>query len=250
MSLAFLILVVFIAGFIDSIAGGGGLLTVPAYLLVGIPPVTTLGTNKCVSSIGTAVAAAHFIHGRLVLWRVVIIGVLFTLIGANIGAHHVITIDPSTVRTIILVLLPIAALLTLAPKPHSHAEVKMDWHSKRLWIVVPLIALALGWYDGVFGPGTGSLLTLAFFGLGGFSLLHAAATARCLNLISNIGAAVMFLIHGHVDLHLIPPLAIAGIAGNFLGSHLALKRGDGVVRLMLAFTSLLLFVSLLWQGIR
>ena len=245
--LLFLAPIVFVAGFIDSIAGGGGLLTVPAYLIVGIPPTLTLGTNKFVSTMGTIVSTTKYILGKRILWPVAIVGVLFAFIGSAIGAHWISLCDQTLVRKIILIALPIGAGLTLIPKPRDHHETRIEWTSWRLWILIPIISATLGWYDGVFGPGTGSLLLLALYGIAQLSFLHAAATARWFNLISNLGSLVAFLVHGQVIFSLALPLSVFGIAGHWCGSHMALKRGDRIVRAMLIVSCALLFGYLLWS---
>lgn len=239
--------VVFVAGFVDAIAGGGGLITVPAYMIAGLPPAQLLGTNKFVSTIGTVAAAGRYIHSGRVLWRVAIIGIPCELLGSVLGAHTVALLDPSLIRKVILIALPIAAGLTLIPRPHGHVEHELNWSSWRLWVVVPLIALAMGWYDGFFGPGTGTLLILALYGIAGLNLIHAAAVGRLFNLVSNAGALVTFMWHGQVLYKIGLPLAAAGFAGQWCGSHIALKHGHGVVRAMLVVTCALLLIYLVWQ---
>ena len=246
-SLIFLGPVIFIAGFIDAIAGGGGLLTVPAYLIAGIPPTLTLGTNKFVSTIGTFVSTSRYIINKRVLWPVAIVGIPFSLIGAMVGANTVAFLPQDLVRKVILIALPVAAVLVLIPKPKDHQEIKMEWRTLRLWILTPLITFSIGWYDGIFGPGTGSLLVLALYGIGRLNFLHSAATARVFNLISNIGALVTFLIHGKVLFAIGIPLAFFGMVGHYAGAHLALKKGDELVRGMLALSCTILFVYLLLQ---
>lgn len=245
--LVYLAPVVFIAGFIDSVAGGGGLLTVPAYLVAGLPPTLTLGTNKCVSTIGTIVSTSKYILNGRMLWPAVIVGLPFTLLGSTLGAHSVARLEPVIVRTIILVALPIAAVMTLIPKPKTHLEDPITWRSLRLWVIIPAICAVMGWYDGFFGPGTGSLLILALYGISRLNFLHSAAIARFFNLASNAGALALFIIHGKVLYHLAIPLGAAGIAGHYLGSHLAMKNGIGFVRIMLAISVSCLFGYLIWQ---
>lgn len=246
--LFYLLPIVFIAGFVDAIAGGGGLITVPAYMIAGLPPALLLGTNKCVSTMGTIVSAGKYIHSGRILWPVAIVGIPCALIGSVIGAHTVALLDATVVRKVILIALPIAAILTLTPKPHGHIEDDIGWNSPRLWTLIPIISLALGWYDGFFGPGTGSLLILAMYGLAGMSLIHSAAVGRVFNLVSNIGALVTFMWYGQVWYKLALPLGVASIAGHWCGSHLALKRGHGVIRGMLALTCALLIATLIWQS--
>ncbi|PIR21070.1 MAG: hypothetical protein COV45_02770 [Deltaproteobacteria bacterium CG11_big_fil_rev_8_21_14_0_20_47_16] len=245
--IVYLLPIVFVAGFIDSVAGGGGLITVPAYLIAGFPPATLLGTNKCVSTMGTVVSASKYIHSGRILWPVAIIGIPCSLIGSVWGAHTVALLDASIVRKIILVALPLAAAITLIPKPHGHIETDIGWRSLRLWILIPIISFGLGWYDGFFGPGTGSLLIMLMYGIAGMSLIHAAAVGRLFNLVSNASALFTFMWHGQVWYKAALPLGIAGIAGHWCGSHLAIKRGHGMVRGMLVVTCGLLFAYLIWQ---
>lgn len=249
-ALLWLIPVVFLAGYIDSIAGGGGLLTVPAYLAAGIPAQFTLGTNKMVSSLGTIVSTLKYIRGGLMLWPVVIVGIPCSLLGSSLGAHWVANLPEATVRSVILFTLPIAAALTLLPKPKAAQRPEYSWHSLQLWTLIPLITFAIGWYDGMFGPGTGSLLILALFGIAKLPLLRCAAVGRLFNLTSNVAAMVTFILHGHVLYHLVIPLAAAGMAGHYLGSKRAIAKGDAVVRPMLLFACALLFAYLLWQHMR
>ena len=245
--LLWLSVAVFVAGFIDSIAGGGGLITLPAYLIAGVSPTLALGTNKLVSSVGTTVATIKYIMHRRMPWAVIWVGIPCALAGSAMGAHMISLLDQNVVRRAILFVLPVAALLTLLPKPKNHKEVLPHWKSPRFWLVVPLVAGVVGWYDGFLGPGTGSLMMLALYGLAQLSLLHSAASARLLNLCSNVGALVAFIFHGQVLFHLALPLCAAGIAGNYLGSSLAIKRGSGIVRLMLILSCALLFGYLLWR---
>ncbi len=244
-----LFIVVFVAGFVDAIAGGGGLITVPAYLLAGVPPIFTLGTNKLVSTAGTIVSAIKFILHRRVIWTVAIVGIPCSLSGAAIGAHMVAILPQTYVRSIILICLPIAAALTLMPRPRHQTTHLLHWRSQRLWFVVPLLSGAIGWYDGFFGPGTGSLLMLALYGLTGMSLSHAAGVSRLFNLASNVAALMIFVLHRKVIYLLALPLAVASIAGHYCGSHLAIRKGDGLIRIMLIVTVSLLMIFLVRESI-
>jgi uncharacterized protein len=249
-ALLYLFPAVFVAGFIDAIAGGGGLITVPAYLLAGVPPIFTLGTNKFVSTTGTIVSSARYIFHKKIIWPVAIVGIPCALVGASLGAHSVAQLDQDLVRRVILICLPIAAALTLIPRRRTCTPEPLHWQSRRLWIVIPLIGLAIGWYDGFFGPGTGSLLIIALHGFAHLSLLHAAAVGRLFNLASNAAALVTFIIHGKVLYAIGLPLVVAGMGGHYLGSHMAIRKGDAIVRPVLIVAITLLFGYLIWQQMR
>lgn len=248
MIFSFLLLggLVFVAGFIDAIAGGGGLITLPALLLCGVPTELVLGTNKFVSTIGTCFSTARYCFSKRVVWRVCLLGAGFSLLGSSCAAKYVSQLPASTIASIIMVLLPLAAGSVLLPKKKTH-DLHAAQHSWQFFVLVPLITFALGAYDGGFGPGTGTLLALAFHGLLHLPLLQAAATARVFNLLSNIGALSTFMWLGKVDYKTALPLCVFGIAGHWCGAHTALKKGDHFVRQMLLASAGLLFAALLFK---
>lgn len=247
--LLYLAPIIFVAGFMDAIAGGGGLITVPAYLFAGVPPVLTLGTNKFVMTTGTIVSVTRYIlHGR-VLWPVALVGIPCSLLGASLGASTVVHLPPAYVRSIILLLLPAAAFFTLA-RPRTESPPLLHWRSHRLWMIIPALSLALGWYDGFFGPGTGSLLMLALHGLAGLSLLQSAKVSRVLNLASNIAALVVFVAHRQVLYTLAFPLALVSVAGYYCGSHFALHSGERFIRAILMTAIALLLAFIAWESLQ
>ncbi|EGW40596.1 TSUP family transporter [Desulfosporosinus sp. OT] len=233
----------FLAGFIDSIAGGGGLLMIPALLFAGIPPQTVLGTNKFAGTSGTIIALINFVRSKKVIWKVVFMGILFSLIGAFLGSKAILIFQNDTVGKIIVFLLPLAMLITLVPKKERVGD--EDLPVKGLQIKVSFICFSLGFYDGFFGPGTGSFLILVFYLWLGMDLVKASATAKVFNLASCLSALIVFLIDGKVIISLGIPLAIANIAGNYLGSALAIKRGARIVKAFLIISLVILFISLL-----
>lgn len=246
--LLYLFPVVFAAGFMDAIAGGGGLLTIPAYLFAGIPPAFALGTNKFVMTSGITVSVARYILDRRVVWPVALVGIPCSLIGAAYGAHTVATLSQDYVRSAILIFLPLAALLTLFRPRTETAPPQLHWRSARLWILIPLLSVAIGWYDGFFGPGTGSLLMIALHGLAGLSLLQSAAVSRILNLTSNASALVAFVVYQKVIYALALPLAVASIAGYYCGSHYAIRNGERLIRPMLLLAIALLMIFVAWES--
>lgn len=233
-------------GFIDAIAGGGGLLTVPALLLTGVPPHLALGTNKVSCSLGTAVALGTFARSGLVLWRLALTGLAFSLVGSWFGSLLALQVEQEVLGKILVGLLPVGMLLTLAPRrqrPESGASIT----GPRLWLLTPLVCLAIGLYDGFFGPGTGSFLILAFHWVLSVGLMEASATAKVLNLGSNVGAVVAFVWHGQVFWPLAALMTACSMLGNWFGSRTAIRVGAGAVRRFLMVSLGLLLVTLIWR---
>lgn len=236
----------FIAGVVDSIAGGGGLITMPAMLLMGVPPHYTLGTGKFATSLGTGLALFNFARNNLVLWRIAGMGVVFSLIGAYLGSRLALHIDSAVMGKVLVALLPVGMLVTLIPKKDSGGTVD-DVTGYRYWLFVPAVSLLVGGYDGFFGPGAGSFFILAFHWVLRMGLIQASATAKVFNLASNVGSLIAFLISGHVLFALAIPMAIASMAGNWMGSRLAIRAGADMVRKFLLVSLTLLLATLVWR---
>lgn len=235
-------------GFIDAIAGGGGLLTMPALLLTGVPPHLALGTNKISSSLGTAVALGAFARSHLVLWRLALAGLGFSLLGSWIGSLLALQISSAALGKILMGLLPVGMLLTLAPKRKCQDRRGTPARSgPRFWLLVPLVCLAIGVYDGFFGPGTGSFLILALHWVLHTDLIEASATSKVLNLGSNVGATVAFIWHGTVFWPLAVIMTACSMLGNWLGSRTAIRVGPAAVRRFLMVSLGLLLMTLIWR---
>jgi len=239
-------LVSFLAGLIDSIAGGGGLLLVPSLLLAGLPPQTALGTNKFAATMGTGTALLNFIRGRKVIWKIAVYGIAFALLGGFAGSKAILSFDNKVVEKVIVFLLPLAAIGVLYPKK-SIVSQKSHFSRADSFLKIPLICFPIGFYDGFFGPGTGSFFILTFYLFLGIGLVHASGTAKVFNLLSNLGALVIFLYEKKVFYLLGVPLALANIAGNYVGSRLVIKKGEKIVRAFLLISLSVLFVSLVWK---
>lgn len=233
-------------GFIDAISGGGGLLTIPALLVCGVPAHMALGTNKAGAVLGTTTALCNFARHGMVNWRMAAIGVPFSLVGSWLGSLLALYLDANVLGKIIVVLLPLSMLATLLPSKRS-GTTELRLSGARLWLLLPLVCTLLGCYDGFFGPGTGSFLILALHWFLRMNLMEASANAKAFNLASNISAAVSFIWHGAVVWALGIPMAVAYMAGNWLGSAFAIKVGPGAVRKFLFISLGLLMVSLIWR---
>lgn len=237
-----------VGGFIDAIAGGGGLLTMPALLLTGVPPHLALGTNKISSSLGTAVALGTFARSHLVLWRLALAGLAFALLGSWVGSLLALHLSAAVLGKILVGLLPVGMLLTLAPKrERRERESSPPLHGPRFWLLMPLVCLGTGVYDGFFGPGTGSFLILALHWVLRAGLIEASATAKVLNLGSNVGAATAFIWHGTVFWPLAAVMTACSMLGNWFGSRTAIRVGPAAVRRFLTVSLGLLLLTLVWR---
>lgn len=240
-----LCLVAFIAGFVDSIAGGGGLFLVPGFLLVGLPPQFALGQEKVVSTLGTIAAIRNFLNSKTMQWRIAALGIPFALFGAYIGSRLILWMSQDWVAKAILFLIPIGIIIFLLPKNKGVTEKSLK--QSTLNVLIPLACLLVGFYDGFFGPGTGSLFILTFHYVCKMSLVMSSANSKSFNFASNIGSLIAFVMAGKVIYKLALPLVVCNVLGNHIGSHLALARGDGFVKRMLVVSMLVLFVSLLFK---
>lgn len=233
-----------VAGFVDAIAGGGGLLTVPALLLAGLPEQTALGTNKMQACCGTALAVRNYARGGLIKWPEVRAGVMWTLVFAALGAWAVTMVKPDFLRRIIpWLLLGIAAYTVLAPRMGSEKRAaRMGAGTFAL-----LGGAVLGFYDGFFGPGTGSFWTVGCVLLLGHELRQATAYTKVMNLTSNLASLAVFAAAGHVRPNVALPMIAGQLIGAHIGSHTVLKNGPAIIRPVLLATVLLLAGKLLWE---
>lgn len=238
---AFLLFTSFTAGFIDSVAGGGGLLMLPALFLGGVPPQTALGTSKFASTWGTSMALGTYVYHKKVVWAVAVQGVVFSLVFSFLGSRLILCLDPSLAGKIVVCLLPLGIFLVIFHRSSEKSSMVLSFRNR--WLTVPLVCSLLGFYDGFFGPGTGSLYILAFTLFLKMDYLRASGTAKLFNLASNLGALGVFLWNGKVLFELAIPLAVLSMSGSFLGSRLALKY-KGVVRVFLMVSLGILMVSL------
>ncbi|MDR2503112.1 MAG: TSUP family transporter [Deltaproteobacteria bacterium] len=236
--------VYFAAGFIDSVAGGGGLIAAPAFLLTGTSPDLVLGTNKLAACMGTASSLINYARSGLALWRMAVVGLPAALLGSFLGTRVILLFDSAYIGRLIVLLLPLGVAATLIPKKDRGRK---ELTRAGLYVFTPLVCLLIGFYDGFFGPGTGSFFILALHLATGVGLLQASATAKIFNLATNLGSLAVFIFYGKVLFALGLPLALANIAGNLLGSRMAIKIGAGFVRRVLSVSLSLLFFSLLWK---
>jgi uncharacterized membrane protein YfcA len=227
-TLAVLVAAAFLAGALDAIGGGGGLIMVPALLAAGLPPHIALGTNKGQSLFGSLAAMVRYARGGLVDGRRARVTFPAAFVGALGGAALVLIVRPEVLRPLVLVLLIAAAVLVTVTRVRSAEEPSTPRRGTA--ITAALIALVVGAYDGFFGPGAGTFYIAGFVALLGLPMARASADAKVANFASNIAAAILFAHRGVVIWAIALPLACGQILGGWVGAHLAIRRGDSFVR--------------------
>ncbi|KFK91951.1 MULTISPECIES: sulfite exporter TauE/SafE family protein [unclassified Serratia (in: enterobacteria)] len=243
--LGILFFVAMFAGFIDSIAGGGGLLTVPALLAVGMPPAQALATNKLQSVGGSFSASLYFIRRRAVALNDQKLTIFLTLIGSVIGALLVQHMRADVLRQMLPVLvIGIGIYFLLTPRLGES-----DRHRRLGALPFGLIAGGvIGFYDGFFGPGAGSFYALAYVTLCGFNLAKSTAHAKVLNFTSNLGSLVLFIIGGKVVWSIGLVMLVGQVVGARMGAHMVLTKGQKLIRPMIVVVSLIMSCKLLYDN--
>ena len=234
---------VFLASFMDGVAGGGGIISVPTYFLAGLPSHLALGTNKLSSCIGTAVSTGRFIRGGYVNWKLGVPSIVLALLGAALGTRLQLMVDERVLQYLLLAVLPVVALVVL--RQRSLPEEAGDIAPGRQAAIVLAASLIVGAYDGFYGPGTGTFLVLIFCTLGKLDLRTASGNVKLVNLSSNIGALTTSLWNGKVFLALGLIGAVASVAGHWLGSGLAIKDGSKIVKPAILVVLVLLAVKVI-----
>ena len=243
-TLLFLVLFGFFAAFIDSVVGGGGLISLPALLWIGLPPHLALGTNKAAAVMGALASFVTFVRSGLVNGWLIRRLFPLSLIGSALGVIVVRQISPDILRPLVIVMLCIVLLYSIFKRDWGR-ENHFPGVTRRILLLSMGIAFAFGFYDGFFGPGTGSFLLFSFLLLG-YDFLGAAANARALNFASNIAGVTTFLLFGLVDFSYALPMGISMILGAWCGAHMALRKGTGYVRpLFILMTTVLIGKQLL-----
>ena len=242
--LTILFVVATAAGFIEAMAGGGGRLTLPALLAAGVPPTQALATNKLQSSFGSFSASWYFVRNGIVNIKEMRLAIACTFIGSAIGAEAVQFIDAGILTSLIPVLLvAISLYFLLMPKAKEHSgNAKL---SEAMFALS--VGGGVGFYDGFFGPGTGSIFTVCFVALGHFSLVDATAKTKVLNFTSNIAALLFFIFAGLPIWELGLVMAVGGFIGARVGAKVVISKGQKWIRPLVIIMSMLMAAKLLWQ---
>jgi uncharacterized membrane protein YfcA len=243
LTLAALALVGLFAGFVDAIAGGGGMITVPALLSVGMPPVAALATNKLQSIVGTTIAVGTYRRKGLMSLRALLPSAITAFAGSMVGALVVSRIDTGILSLAVPVaLIAIAAYFLFAPRlTDADRTARLDFTP-----YLPIVAFAIGFYDGLFGPGTGSFFTLAFVVLFGLGVTRAAGHTKALNWASNLGALALFIFSGVVVWQVALVMAAGQIVGGYLGAVTGIRFGVKVIRPLVVIVSIAMALKLIF----
>ena len=237
---------VFLAGFVDAIGGGGGLISLPSYLLAGVPVHFALATNKMSSASGTLISTVRICRSIKIRWKLAIPAVACALAGSYIGTRLSLLTDEKILRYVLIVVLPVVAFFVLR-KNSLVSEKAKRLDEKKEMAVSWISAFLIGIYDGFYGPGTGTFLILIFMGLAHMTSMEAAAYTKIVNLSSNIASLVTFLVSGQVILPLGLAAAVFSIAGHYTGAGMVLKNGTKIIRPIILVVLALLFIKIVFN---
>lgn len=236
---------VFCAGFVDAAAGGGGLISLPAYIFAGVPIHIAYGTNKFANCIGTTVACSKFFRSGNIKIKLGILSALGALIGSWFGTQLVLILDEKYLKYCLMIILPIVAVFMIFNRKFGSDEIKKEVNNKKVNIYAFFIGLIIGAYDGFFGPGTGTFLVIAFTSILGLDIITASGNAKLVNLSSNLAALIAYMSNGKVWFDIGVPAAICAIAGNYLGAHIAIKNGAKVIKPIIVLVIIMLFIKVI-----
>lgn len=236
---------VFLAGFVDAVAGGGGLISLPAYLISGLPVHNAIGTNKLSSFMGTSLATYGYARKGYIPWKLSSVCVVIALIGSTLGANLALLIDDSIFKLIMLIILPLTGVYVMRSKSLQGDAAATSASQKRMVLVSLGAALVIGIYDGFYGPGTGTFLLLILTGLGHMSLQKANGISKAINLATNAAALVVYLQNGKVLFSLGLAAGAFSLVGSWLGVRFFEKGGSKSVKLIIPIVLVLFFIKIL-----
>ena len=244
-SFLFLMLASFLAGFLDSIAGGGGLISLPAYMLSGLPMHLIYACNKFAAACGTTIATLRYYRNKMVDIPIGLTAAASAFLCSAIASKIVLLLNEQTLRTMLLFMLPIVATITLINKNMGNDNRSAQFSKCKKYTLAFLIGGLIGFYDGLFGPGTGTFALIGFCLLLKYDMRTATGNAKFLNLASNYASLVVFILAGTVYWVVAIPAAAFNICGNYIGTGVAIKKGASFIRKMLIVVIILLFCKVL-----
>ena len=234
-----------LAGFVDAIAGGGGLISLPAYLIAGLPAQAALATNKMSACMGATIAAGKYAKSGFIPWKTAIPCVLFAMLGSSLGARIVLLIDDYYFKRLMLVILPLTALYIYRSKVMAQERPALPfWQTA---IIGSAVSFAIGIYDGFYGPGTGVFLILLLTSLAHYGLKEANGLCKAINWTTNVSSLAVFLMNGRVLLPLGLTAGLFSIAGSYLGARTFEKKGAQSVKPLMLVVVAIFFVKVLLE---
>jgi uncharacterized membrane protein YfcA len=238
---------VFIAGFIDAIAGGGGLISLPAYMIAGIPVHFAIGTNKMSSCMGTFISTYRYARNGYIKLKLAVCTAICALIGSSFGAMISLKIDDFYFKILMLFILPVTAFYVMRKRNIEDNQNTEILTSYKTYIVCMLIAFFMGTYDGFYGPGTGTFLILLLTGVANLRMNTAAGITKAINLSSNIAAMITFIINGKMFFMLGLVAGLFSIAGNYIGAGYFTKSGSRIARPVIIIVLTVFFIRILFE---
>ncbi|MDO4272664.1 MAG: TSUP family transporter [Eubacteriales bacterium] len=235
---------IFLGSFVDAVAGGGGLISLPAYLLAGVPMHNAIATNKLSSAAGTVISTARLCKNRFVDWGLAVPCISMALLGSYIGANLALMASDKLLKWMLIPVLPLVAFYVLKKK-NLDSGAEQEISRKKQWILCGLASLVVGCYDGFYGPGTGTFLLLLYTGVAKMKVAKASGNMKLANLSSNVAALVVFLFSGKIIFPLGLAAAVFSIAGHYVGSGMVMKNGSRIVRPIILVVIALLFVKII-----
>lgn len=236
---------VMLAGFVDAIAGGGGLISLPAYLISGLPVHNAIATNKMSSTMGTVLATFKFAKSGFIPWKLSLTCVCFAFAGSSLGARLALLMDSHIFLLFMVVVLPLTAIYVTRGK--ALIVEKEPYTYKKTAVLSILMALLIGVYDGFYGPGTGTFLLLLLTGVAHLPLKEANGVTKVINSTTNIAALCVFLLNGKVLFPLGPIAGLFGMAGNYLGALYFAKGGAKNVKPVIMTVLTIFFLKVLYE---
>lgn len=236
---------VFAAGFVDAIAGGGGFISLPAYIMTGIPIHSAIATNKMSSSMGTALATWKFYRKGFIPVRLALLCIAFSLVGGQIGARIAVMVSEDAFRMLMLFLVPVTALYLLKSRRFESTKEPLSARMTAL-LCIP-ISLALGIYDGFYGPGTGTFLLILLTNIVRLNVKEANGITKSINLTTNLSSLAYYLASGKVILLLGIVAGIFNVAGNYFGATYFTKQAPKRIKYVVVFVLVIFFIQQLWK---
>ena len=236
---------VFLAGFVDAIAGGGGLISLPAYIFAGLPSINAIATNKMSSTMGTSVAVYRYARDGFVPWKLAPFCIACALGGSSVGANIALTVDDRTFKIIMLAILPVVAFYVFKNKQLDKERV--PYGTGKVMAVASVVAFAIGIYDGFYGPGTGTFLILLLTQAAHLRLNQANGLTKIINFTTNITSLTVYLINGKVLILLGVLAGLFNIAGNYLGARAFEKKGAGFTRPVMIGVIVIFFIKVILE---